>query len=235
VFIVLHIRWYQCILLFNYLLPGVGYYLGSWLSLSLSKNILLSYGTWKFITVFTKARHWTIFQASWIQYAPSIPISLRSSLLSSSHLRPGLRSGLLLSGHPTKTLKRPLPYPRRATCSAHLILLDLIILTIFDEEYRLWSYSLYNFLHYPSSTLLGPNVFLNTLLSKTPTLCSSPKVRDQVSHPYSTTGKIRISYILIFRFFDMRRENKKIWIEYHSDLLASSLRPRISPHFQTIH
>jgi hypothetical protein len=26
-------------------------------------------------------------------------------------------------------------------------------------------------------------------------------VRDQVSHPYSTTGKIRVLYILIFRFF----------------------------------
>jgi hypothetical protein len=33
---------------------------------------------------------------------------------------------------------------------------------------------------------------LNTLFSKTLSLCSSPKVRDQVSHPYSTTGKITI-------------------------------------------
>jgi hypothetical protein len=37
--------------------------------------------------------------------------------------------------------------------------------------------------------LLGPNI-LNTLLSKTLSLCSSQKVRDQASHPYSTTGKI---------------------------------------------
>jgi hypothetical protein len=29
-------------------------------------------------------------------------------------------------------------------------------------------------------------------------------VRDQVSHPYSTTGKITALYILIFRFSDMR-------------------------------
>jgi hypothetical protein len=28
------------------------------------------------------------------------------------------------------------------------------------------------------------------LFSKTLSLCSSLKVRDQVSHPYSTTGKI---------------------------------------------
>jgi hypothetical protein len=26
-------------------------------------------------------------------------------------------------------------------------------------------------------------------------------VRDQVSHPYITTGKITVLYILIFRFF----------------------------------
>jgi hypothetical protein len=44
-------------------------------------------------------------------------------------------------------------------------------------------------------------------------LCSSPKVRDQVSHPYSTTGKITVLYILIFTFFDIRREDKIFWTE----------------------
>jgi hypothetical protein len=59
-------------------LHGAGYYLKSWLSLSLSKNVPLSYGTRRFITVFTKARHWTLSRARRIQFAPSIPISLRS-------------------------------------------------------------------------------------------------------------------------------------------------------------
>jgi hypothetical protein len=38
--------------------------------------------------------------------------------------------------------------------------------------------------------LLSPDIFLNTLFSKTLSLCFSLKVRDQASHPYGTTGKI---------------------------------------------
>jgi hypothetical protein len=63
-------------------------------------------------------------------------------------------------------------------------------------------------------------------------------VRDQVSHPYSTTGKMTVLYILIFKFFDVRRKTKDFglnnskhspnliyfWFhhECHSDLLVSS-------------
>jgi len=74
---------------------------------------------------------------------------------------------------------------------------DLITLTIFGEEYRLWSSSWRSFLHDPSSSLSGPNI-LNTLFSQS--LGASLQVRDQVSHPYSTTGKITVLCILIFRF-----------------------------------
>jgi hypothetical protein len=54
-----------------------------------------------------------------------------------------------------------------------------------------------------SSYLLGPNILLSTPFSKTLSLCSSLKVREQVSHPYSTTGKITVLYILIFIHMDM--------------------------------
>jgi polysaccharide pyruvyl transferase WcaK-like protein len=37
---------------------------------------------------------------------------------------------------------------------------------------------------------IGPNILLSTLFSNTLSLCSSLNVRDQVSHPYRTTGKI---------------------------------------------
>jgi hypothetical protein len=73
----------------NYLFHAEGYYFKSWLSLSLSKNILLSYETRRFITVFTQARHWTLSWVSWIQFAPSIPVSIRPILMISSHLRLG--------------------------------------------------------------------------------------------------------------------------------------------------
>jgi hypothetical protein len=61
---------------------------------------------------------------------------------------------------------------------------------------------------------LGPNILLNTLFSKTLSLCSSLEVRDQILYPYNTTVKITIWFILIFRFFDMRREDKRFWTEW---------------------
>jgi hypothetical protein len=35
-----------------------------------------------------------------------------------------------------------------------------------------------------------------------PSLCSSPHVRDQASHPYKITGKITAVYIFILMFFN---------------------------------
>ena len=70
---------------------------------------------------------------------------------------------------PTKTLCTTLPpYSIRATCPAHLILLDFITRTILDEEYRSLSSSLCNFLHSPvTPSLLPPNTPLSTLFSST--------------------------------------------------------------------
>jgi len=96
---------------------------------------------------------------------------------------------------------RWLSSPIRTTCPAHLILLDFIARTILGAEYKSFSSSLCSLLHYPiTSSLLGPNILLNIVFSNTLSFLSSRNVSDQVSHPYKTTGKIIVLYILIFKF-----------------------------------
>ena len=53
-----------------------------------------------------------------------------------------------------------------------------------------------------TSSLLGPNILLNTLFSNILSFLSSRNVSDQVSYPYKTIGKIIYLYIFFFNFLD---------------------------------
>ena len=127
----------------------------------------MAYGTWRFNAAFTRALQYSLSWAESTKLPALISISSRSIIIQTSHLRRGLPKGLFPVGLPVKILKALLPSSILATCPAHLNLLDLITLTILGEWCKLWSSSFWSLLHFPFSSLFGPNVRLRILFSST--------------------------------------------------------------------
>ena len=108
--------------IFTYLLtPWCRVLLEKLTGLQLVKKFPAFHGTPRFITALTSVRHLSLSWASPIQSIYPHSTSWRSILILSTHLRPGLPSGIFPSGFPTKTLHTPLSSSIRAACPAHLI------------------------------------------------------------------------------------------------------------------
>jgi len=133
------------------------------------------------------------------------PTSWSSMLILSSHLHLGLPSGLLPSGFPTKILMAPaLSHTCHMSCSSHSWLDDLNNI-VWVQVIKL---------HSPVTlSLVGPNIFLSTLFLNTLSLYSYVNVRDQVLHPYQTTGKITVLFILISVFLDSKVADERFCTE----------------------
>ena len=117
-------------LLTNLLTPWSRVLLQKLTGSAVSQEIPRIFGTQRFLTAPTSARHLSLSRANSIQSPQLPPTFWRSILILSSYLRLALLNGLFPSGFPTRTLCTPLPSPIRATCPAHLILLEYIYIYI---------------------------------------------------------------------------------------------------------
>ena len=93
--------------------------------------------------------------------------------------------------------------PRHDVYSANPILLDLITRAIFSYECKVLQFVIFSIL---LEIFLWPTVPLN-ILCNTVILYSCRKVRDQFSKLLKS-GKFLVSYILMFKIFVRRQEEK---------------------------
>ena len=135
--------------------------------LQLVKKFPAYHGTRRFITAITSVRlsHVSILgQANPAHIRTSHLLGIHPNIIHPSTPRSPQWSPSLRFPHQDPI--HPLYSPIRATYPAHLILLDSITRTILGEKYKSFSSALCNLLHSPvTSSLLGPNILLNTMFA----------------------------------------------------------------------
>jgi hypothetical protein len=100
------------------------------------------YGTRRFITAFTRALHLSLSWVRPIQSTPPHPISKRSTLMLSTHLRLGHPSGFFPSGFPTNNLYAVLFSPNSNYTGRIILITQLLVIHISPascRSIRLWS------------------------------------------------------------------------------------------------
>jgi hypothetical protein len=100
-------------------------------------------------------------------------------------------------------------FPIRATCSAHLMLLDLISLVILDEEFKLWSvFNLFSF--HPSPV----KIFSSAPYSQTPSVYVLPLMSETKFAPIKNHGqKYSFVYSNFYVFIhQMGKQNVMNWM-----------------------
>lgn len=126
-------------------------------------------------------------------------VSLRPITVSSFCLNAGLASDYFLNIF-VLTFWYAFPVtPVTATCSRDLSLLVLCPVIILGEKYNLCKSSFSNFLQL-SLILLVEIILLKTFFSNRPSLLSSARIKDQVSHSYKATGKVWFCVYQTLRF-----------------------------------
>ena len=141
------------------------------------------YGARRFITAFTTARHLSLSATSIQSMSPSHFLKIHFNII-----LPATPKSLKWSVSLRFLHQAPLLSPKRATCSAYIILY-FIILTIFGEEHISQSSSLCSLLHpHVTLSLLGPNIFL-TPCSWTRRVYVPPLMLETKFH---TNTKLRI-------------------------------------------
>ena len=188
------------------------------------------YGTRRLITAFTSARQLSLSWASSIQSILPHHSSWISILILSSHLCLGLPNGLFPSGFPTKTQHTSLLSAKCATWPAHLILLEFITRTIFGEQYRLVSSSLFSFLHSPvalsplaSNTLKHPQpavpwqhsnvVMCDCVMGTVVRYCRLGLLQQSVD---GSQGIVHFSWRIIFKRSLMMLNLLRTWTHTHT-------------------
>lgn len=131
------------------------------------------------------------YRAGLIQFTPFTPIFFRLILLLFSLHCLGLRKRLFLLALPAKILYEFIIYIMHATCPAHLILLDLIILIIFCETLKFWSSYYGIFSSCPPFLTSAPS-------SLTPSFAVFPLLRETKFHAHKQLhAKMQFAYFNI--------------------------------------